>query len=248
MNEPTREHTYPKFELLEKEFLVRMAEVMTRGEEKYGKDNWKRFNESQVADIPRHAFMHVISYMDGDKSEDHLAHAACNLMMRMYFESHITEEKHLHELQVEEFGRSTQETPIITSYGQKLVYLGGPIDGVAQVIPESNWREDVAAELANNCISSYNPLTAFRYCAQSGADQALMSINEAAIRNCGLALFNLLENVTSIGTVYEIDLCKRENIPYVVVTNKHFAYLDQSKVRPSLFDAIAEIKNIVNGY
>lgn len=81
-----REHFYPRYELIERELIDRIAKVMTQGAAKYGEYNWRKFNEEQVKDIPRHAFKHMVDYMHGDQSEDHLANAACNIMMAMWFE------------------------------------------------------------------------------------------------------------------------------------------------------------------
>lgn len=83
----TREHFYPKFELLTPEIFERMAKVMTSGAEKYGEKNWQNFTPELVQDIQRHAFMHIMQYMQGDKSEDHLANCACNLMMLAWYEA-----------------------------------------------------------------------------------------------------------------------------------------------------------------
>lgn len=84
--EGKRDHFYPSFELLEKCMLERVAKVMTAGAKKYGEYNWRKFNPEQVKDIPRHAFMHMVQYMEGDKTEDHLANCICNCMMMMWYE------------------------------------------------------------------------------------------------------------------------------------------------------------------
>ena len=81
-----REHFYPRYELIESELIERIAKVMTQGAVKYGEYNWRKFDAEQVKDIPRHAFKHIVDYMKGDQSEDHLANAACNIMMAMWFE------------------------------------------------------------------------------------------------------------------------------------------------------------------
>lgn len=62
----------PRYDLLPLGMLTRWAELMARGAEKYGDNNWKlaktdieknRFRES--------AFRHFIQWMSGDQDEDH---------------------------------------------------------------------------------------------------------------------------------------------------------------------------------
>ena len=60
-----------------------MAEAMARGLEKYPKDNWKK--GLPIDDCLNHAIRHQYLWLEGDRSEDHLAHAACNLMMAIHF-------------------------------------------------------------------------------------------------------------------------------------------------------------------
>lgn len=85
--EDKREHFYPRYELIKPEVLARLAQTMTEGARKYGEGNWERFNEQQVEDIPRHIFVHIVSFMNGDRSEDHLAHIVANCMMYMWHET-----------------------------------------------------------------------------------------------------------------------------------------------------------------
>lgn len=68
----------PRFDLIDPEFLFRMAEVMRKGAEHYGEFNWTQGIPSQryMASLLRHVF----AYYNGDSSEDHLAAAAFNLM------------------------------------------------------------------------------------------------------------------------------------------------------------------------
>ena len=83
----TREHFYPSYEFLTPELFERMAVVMTEGAKKYGVGNWQNFTHDMVKDIQRHAFDHMMKYMNGFTDEDHLAHAACNLMMLAWYEN-----------------------------------------------------------------------------------------------------------------------------------------------------------------
>lgn len=68
----------PRYDLIDPEFLRRVAEVMRKGAEHYGEFNWTKGIPSQryMASLLRHVF----AYYAGDDSEDHLAAAAFNLM------------------------------------------------------------------------------------------------------------------------------------------------------------------------
>ena len=68
----------PRFDLIDPNFLYRMADVMSKGADHYGEFNWTQGIPSQryMASLLRHVF----AYYNGDNSEDHLAAAAFNLM------------------------------------------------------------------------------------------------------------------------------------------------------------------------
>lgn len=68
----------PRYDLIDPEFLFRMAEVMRKGADHYGEFNWTQGIPTQryMASLLRHVF----AYYNGDNSEDHLAAAAFNLM------------------------------------------------------------------------------------------------------------------------------------------------------------------------
>jgi hypothetical protein len=57
---------------------------MAHGAEKYGEGNWLR--GMPVKFLLNHALGHIFQYLDGDRSEDHLGHAAANLMMACHSE------------------------------------------------------------------------------------------------------------------------------------------------------------------
>jgi dATP/dGTP diphosphohydrolase len=68
----------PRFELIPFEFLEALAEVLSAGAVKYGPYNWKRGEKDFFLDAWNHAFVHLEKFKEGDRSEDHLAHLACN--------------------------------------------------------------------------------------------------------------------------------------------------------------------------
>lgn len=65
--------------------LLRVGTVLFRGERKrerapqlVGEENWRRISARMHV---RHALVHILKWLAGDRSEDHLAHAACRLLM-----------------------------------------------------------------------------------------------------------------------------------------------------------------------
>ena len=64
--------------------LRRLAETCREGAAKYGDYNWEK--GMPVRDMLEHGIRHVFKYLDGDRSEDHLAHAAWNLFGAMHSE------------------------------------------------------------------------------------------------------------------------------------------------------------------
>lgn len=64
--------------------LRRLAETFAEGYAKYGADNWKK--GFPASELYNHAREHMLNWIGGDKSEDHLAHAVWNLMALMWQE------------------------------------------------------------------------------------------------------------------------------------------------------------------
>jgi hypothetical protein len=69
--------------------LRRLAETCREGAVKYGDYNWER--GQPVGEIMNHAIRHCYLYLDGDRSEDHLAHAAWGLFAAMHMEERMPE-------------------------------------------------------------------------------------------------------------------------------------------------------------
>ena len=74
----------PRFDLIPFEFLESVAEVLTRGAARYGPYNWKRGQKDFFLDAWNHAFVHLQKFKEGDRSEDHLAHLACNVAFMVW--------------------------------------------------------------------------------------------------------------------------------------------------------------------
>lgn len=72
-----RSETKPKYSLIPLSALKRLAVVLTEGSLKYGEYNWE--NGLGIRPTLDHAIEHIYLYLAGDRSEDHLGHAFCNL-------------------------------------------------------------------------------------------------------------------------------------------------------------------------
>src|SRR5437762_10252123 len=80
----------PRFDLIPFEFLEAVAEVLTRGAARYGPYAWKRGQKDFFLDAWNHAFVHLEKFKEGDASEDHLGHLACNIAFMVWaIKNHI---------------------------------------------------------------------------------------------------------------------------------------------------------------
>jgi hypothetical protein len=67
-----------RYDLITPIGLRRLAETYAEGAAKFGQFNWE--NGMPVTDLLNHAIAHVYKFLGGDRNEDHLAHAAWNLL------------------------------------------------------------------------------------------------------------------------------------------------------------------------
>jgi len=79
-----RSHLSERYDLVPTIGLQRVAMTMSEGAAKYGEHNWQK--GFPVNDILNHALAHVFKYLSGDRAEDHLGHAAANLLMAIHTE------------------------------------------------------------------------------------------------------------------------------------------------------------------
>ena len=84
----------PNMSNIPPKFLLGMAKIMTMGEQKYGKNNWKKGNNTSVAYDS--AMRHILNWYSGESNDSesgdsHLFHAAVNLMMCWYYENNYPE-------------------------------------------------------------------------------------------------------------------------------------------------------------
>jgi hypothetical protein len=67
-----------RYDLISPIGLRRLAETYAEGADKFGAFNWE--NGMPVTDLLNHGIAHIYKFLSGDRSEDHLAHAAWNLL------------------------------------------------------------------------------------------------------------------------------------------------------------------------
>jgi len=73
-----------RFDLITPIGLRRLAETCAEGARKYGPYNWQKGIPASV--MLNHAIRHIYLYLQGDDAEDHLIHAAWNLLAVAHFE------------------------------------------------------------------------------------------------------------------------------------------------------------------
>ena len=71
-----------RYDLISPIGLAAVARTCHEGAEKYGPHNWEL--GQPVSDILNHAIKHIYQYLAGDRSEDHLGHAAWNLLAAIH--------------------------------------------------------------------------------------------------------------------------------------------------------------------
>ena len=73
-----------RYDLITPIGLRRLAETYHEGATKYSDFNWEK--GMPVSDMANHAIAHLYAYLSGDRSEDHLAHAAWNCLAACHSE------------------------------------------------------------------------------------------------------------------------------------------------------------------
>jgi hypothetical protein len=78
----------PMMRLIPHFAATRIGAALQHGYEKYAESptdsNWRKGDRQFFIDCTDHLLNHIFQYEAGDRSEDHLAHAACNIIFMMY--------------------------------------------------------------------------------------------------------------------------------------------------------------------
>ncbi len=87
-----------QWSMLPFEQMEDVVKVLMNGAEKYSRDNWQKCDDpNRYVDA---LFRHIVAYQNGEKNDTgeggdglpHLAHAVCNCLFLMWFDSHRTKE------------------------------------------------------------------------------------------------------------------------------------------------------------
>jgi hypothetical protein len=91
MNRDTQEGK-PNYNLIDKEFLKRLATHLTKGAVKYGRDNWRKANsQEELERFQDSALRHMMQWLDGDIDEDHMSAVVFNLFAAEYVKDILDE-------------------------------------------------------------------------------------------------------------------------------------------------------------
>lgn len=71
-----------RYDLISPIAMKRLAQTCDEGAKKYGDFNWEK--GMAVSGLLNHAISHIYTYLAGDRSEDHLAHAVWNCMSAIH--------------------------------------------------------------------------------------------------------------------------------------------------------------------
>lgn len=82
----------PNYNLIDKDFLRRLADHLTKGAIKYGRDNWRKANSpEEMQRFQDSAFRHMMQWMNGETDEDHMAAVAFNMAAACYVKKRLEE-------------------------------------------------------------------------------------------------------------------------------------------------------------
>jgi len=73
-------HSPYRFDLIDPDALFEIAKVLGEGSNKYGENNWLLID---IKSNLNHSLQHIYAYLAEDKSDDHLAHAACRIIFAL---------------------------------------------------------------------------------------------------------------------------------------------------------------------
>ena len=85
-NGSSRSESKPMYELVPMEAVDAIAERLGMGFKVHGRENWKGGGPEFFAETKRHLTAHLLNYLQGDTSEDHLSAVATNAAMLLWWE------------------------------------------------------------------------------------------------------------------------------------------------------------------
>jgi hypothetical protein len=85
-NGASRSHHAPHYELVPKAAIDRLTKRLELGAGIHGPNNWKGGGPAFVEQTRRHLMEHLLQYLGGDTSDDHLGAILCNAAFLAHFE------------------------------------------------------------------------------------------------------------------------------------------------------------------
>jgi Domain of unknown function (DUF5664) len=83
----------PRYDLIDRTFLKRIAIHLMLGAKKYGENNWQLANSfDEYNRFRASAFRHFMQWMNGEDDEDHMAAVAFNLAAAEYVKEKLKRE------------------------------------------------------------------------------------------------------------------------------------------------------------
>jgi hypothetical protein len=73
-------HSPYRCDLLPAAAVLDVSEVLAKGAAKYGANNWRNLS---IDENLNHLLGHVLAWLAGDRSDDHLSHAACRALFAL---------------------------------------------------------------------------------------------------------------------------------------------------------------------
>jgi hypothetical protein len=91
-NGASRSHHAPHYELVPKAAVDRIIKRLELGASIHGPNNWRGGGAKFVEESRRHLMEHVLNYLEGDTTDDHLSAIICNAAFLCHFEAHPPED------------------------------------------------------------------------------------------------------------------------------------------------------------
>jgi len=83
----------PRYDLIPIPMLKRLAELYTRGANKYGVNNWQKANsEEELEHAKASAFRHFIQWLENEEDEDHAVATVWNIFTCEYIKDKLAKE------------------------------------------------------------------------------------------------------------------------------------------------------------
>lgn len=96
-----------RLDLVPTNALIAEGVVLGEGADKYDAWNWLNIPAS---DHVNHALVHIYGYLAGDRSEDHLAHAACRVHFALELEERDKQQKQAKADEMDAIGKDLKES------------------------------------------------------------------------------------------------------------------------------------------